>query len=189
MIKAILILPRAIVLAAFLTVSLTFSPTQTPLSTTPVLADFGDPCSKYKKGSKKWKRCKKQTRLYEKPTTISNDDERFMAGYLLAKNGHYQEAIDVLSQIKDDNDPRVLNYIGFATRKLGNIEKALVYYRRAISIDPNYVMSRAYMGEAFLANGNRQAALHQLQEIENRCGSSCEAYVKLSRAIAGNSAL
>ena len=176
-------------LAAFVATIMATGFAPAPLSNTPVFADFGDPCSKYKKGSRKWKKCKKKTSLLEEPKSITTEDEKFFAGYWLAKNGRYLEAINVLTQVKDKNDPRVLNYIGFATRKLGNVDKALIYYKRAISLDPDYVMSRAYMGEAYLAKGDRVAARDQLREIANRCGTSCEAYAKLKGAIAGTSTL
>ena len=177
--------PRSTILVIILAATLSIA----PLSTTPASADFGDPCKKYKKGSKKWKKCKRRTSLFPKPVASSTDDERFMAGYWLAKHGYYQEAIDVLSKIDKSDDPRILNYIGYATRKLGNIDQALVFYRKAISLDPDYVMSRAYMGEAFLAKGDRHAALTQLREIAQRCGTSCEAYRKLSSTIAAQTAL
>ncbi len=156
------------------------------MSYEPVMANFGDPCAKYTKGSKKWKKCKsvKSHRdFFKKDTVLSTDEERFMAGYWLAKNGLYREALDVLLKLKTNNDPRVLNYIGYATRKLGRIQEALVYYRQAISIAPDYVVSRAYMGEAFLAIDDRPAAYAQLQEIADRCGTSCEAFISLKAQI------
>lgn len=155
------------------------------LDSTPVRADFGDPCKKYKKGSKRWKRCK---RIRFTPDTayetraLASHDERFMAGYWLAKNGHYRRAIAVLETVNDGTDARVLNYIGYATRKLGDVESALGFYRQAVALAPDYTMSRAYMGEAYLALGDEPSARGQLREIANRCGTSCGAFVSLANA-------
>ncbi len=157
-----------------------FAVASTAVFVTPVVADWGDPCAKYKKGSKKWKKCKGYK---YRPGVFKSDDERFMAGYWLAKNGRYAEALSMLRGIEAGNDARVLNYIGFATRKLGRVDEALTYYRRAVQIAPDYVMSRAYMGEAFVSKGDLAAAKGQLDEIERRCGNSCEAYVNLKKAI------
>jgi len=165
---------------AVLSMALLLSATLLTLSFDPAVANFGDPCSKFKKGSKKWKKCKKYR---YKPGAFSTEDERFMAGYWLAKNGRYQEALDVLANAKAGNDPRILNYIGYATRKLGRVHEALVYYRKAVSIAPDYVVSRGYMGEALLETGDKAAALRQLREIAARCGTSCEPYLTLKTEI------
>ncbi|MCH9764411.1 MAG: tetratricopeptide repeat protein [Alphaproteobacteria bacterium] len=147
---------------------------------TPAFADFGDPCAKYKKGSKKWKKCKK----YKfRPGDVQNSEERFMAGYWLAKNQQYTAALKMLRKINTGDDARVLNYIGFATRKLGRVADALVYYQQAIAIDPNYVVARSYLGEAFVSLGNKAAAKAQLREIAVRCGTSCQPYASLKAVL------
>jgi tetratricopeptide (TPR) repeat protein len=73
----------------------------------------------------------------------------------------------------------VLTYIGYATRKLGRVEEALPIYRQALDVNPNYVVARAYLGEAFLTKGEPGEARMQLSEIERRCGATCPAYVDL----------
>ena len=151
------------------------------ISTTPASANLFDPCGKYKQGSKKWKKCKGYS---YKPSTFSTDDERFLAGYWLAKNARYEEALVVLSTVENKNDPRVWNYIGFATRKLGRVSEALDYYGKAIALKPDYVMARAYMGEAYLAQGDLVAARNQLDEIAKSCGTTCTAYESLKAKVA-----
>ena len=136
-----------------------------------------NPCDKYKKNSKKWKKCMGQAR----PDV--SDDAAYNAGYWLTKSGKYKEALAKFRQAKDQNDPKVLNYLGFTTRKLGRVEEALGYYRRALKIDPNYLQARAYMGEAFLQKGEPAKAKNQLREIEQRCGTACREYAELKREI------
>ena len=91
----------------------------------------------------------------------------------------------MLQRAEDQDDPRVLNSLGFATRKQGRIEEGLTYYRRALAIDPNYVLAREYMGEAFLQKGDVASAREQLSEIGSRCGTSCTSYIKLASFISG----
>ena len=95
---------------------------------------------------------------------------------------NYTEALAVLAML-DQADPRVLNYTGFATRKSGDVLKGMMYYYKALEIDPNYVRAREYLGEGYIQLGRLDLAKEQLGEIEKRCGASCEEYQMLSDAI------
>lgn len=114
----------------------------------------------------------------------ATQDEIYNAAYWMNRSGHFAEALDILKRAPKPDDARVLNETGFATRKLGDATAALTYYKRALTIDPNYVYARAYMGEALLLQGNRDAANDQLREIGQRCGTSCPAYGHLAAHIA-----
>ncbi len=57
------------------------------------------------------------------------------------------------------------------------------YYKKALSINPDDTRTREYMGEAFITKGDMAAAREQLDEIEKRCGTTCEDYTKLSAVI------
>jgi tetratricopeptide (TPR) repeat protein len=112
-----------------------------------------------------------------------DDAELFYAGYWLAKTGRYAEALGYLTLAKDKTD-RVLTYIGFATRKLGDVDGALPFYAQALDLNPNYSVARAYLGEAYLSKGEPLRAKAQLAEIETRCGATCAEYADLARHIA-----
>lgn len=114
----------------------------------------------------------------------ATQDEIYNAAYWMNRAGRFAQALDILKLAKDQNDPRVLNETGYATRKLGNVEAALGFYKRALAIDPDYVFARAYMGEALLLQGDLAAAGEQLSEIGRRCGTSCTAYSHLAEHIA-----
>ena len=111
-------------------------------------------------------------------------DEIYNAAYWMNRNGKFAEALDILKLARNQNDVRVLNETGFATRKLGDVAAALGYYQRALAVDPNYVFARAYMGEALLMQGDLSAASDQLREIGQRCGTLCAAYGHLAEHIA-----
>lgn len=135
-------------------------------------------CDGLDKGSAAWARC-----AGDKAAARLSDEDLFYAGYWMARTGRYGEAISYLSQAATP-DARTLTYIGFATRKSGDVEGAFAYYRRALALDPDHVVARAYLGEALLSKGDLMAARGELGEIARRCGATCAAYDELARHIA-----
>jgi tetratricopeptide (TPR) repeat protein len=113
------------------------------------------------------------------------DEELFQQGRLLAKQGEYDWALTVLASVKNQNDPDVLNYMGYSNRKAGHLDIAISYYNRALEINPNYVLAREYLGEGYVAAGKLDLAKIQLQEIANRAGTTSEEYIDLNKAITG----
>ncbi len=114
---------------------------------------------------------------------ILPDDELYEQGRLLAKEGEYDWALDVLAMIKDQNNPKVLNYTGYSHRKAGRIEVGITYYRKALSINPDFVLAREYLGEGYVAAGRIDLARVELGEIAKLCGETCEEYKDLKTAI------
>lgn len=121
-----------------------------------------------------------------KKADLIQDNELFQQGRLLAKQGQYDWAISVLSSIDNQNDPAVLNYLGYSNRKAGRLEIAITYYNKALAIDPNYVLAREYLGEGYVAAGRLDLAQIQLDEIANRAGKTSDEYVDLAKAIKGS---
>lgn len=113
------------------------------------------------------------------------DQQLLDNGRALAYAGRYGEAITVLNMVSDRNDPEVWNFLGYSTRKSGDIAKGIGFYQQALAIDPDYTLARAYMGEAYLDSGDRNAAVAQLGEIERRDGRTGKAYAYLSEALEG----
>lgn len=113
-----------------------------------------------------------------------DNEELYAQGWQLAKSGDYEKAIAVLS-LADQNDPRVLNYLGYSHRKLGDLETGVQYYKKALEIDPDFVLAREYLGEGYVAAGKLSLARAELAEIEKRCGQKCEEYQELAAVIAG----
>ena len=115
---------------------------------------------------------------------ILPDEELYQQGRFLAKAGRYEEALIVLASIKDQNDPRVLNYTGYSNRKAGRIDVGITYYRKALAIDPNFVLAREYLGEGYVAAGKIELAQVELDEIKVRAGVNSEEYKDLAKSIA-----
>ena len=145
--------------------------------------DSGDSPADHKcKKSEVWD--KKAKKCVKKASGILSDEELYQQGRALAKQGHYDWALDVLAVIHNQDDPRVLNYTGYSHRKAGRLEIGISYYDKALAIDPNFVLAREYLGEGYVAAGRKDLAQLQLTEIANRCGKTCEEYKDLAAAIA-----
>lgn len=139
--------------------------------------DGNTQCPTGKVYDKKTKKCVNQQ------SGAVDDDSLYEAGRYLAEQGRYGEAITVLSLAADKTDPRILNYLGYSHRKAGRITVGLGYYQEALRHDPDYTLVREYMGEAYLQQGDVEAAREQLAEIEKRCGKGCEEYALLAEQI------
>lgn len=111
-----------------------------------------------------------------------NDADLLDNGRALAYAERFDEAIVVLSKI-EIRDAEVLNYLGYATRNAGDVEKGLSYYRAALVLDPDYTLARSYMGQALLNKGDRRGAMIQLDEIEKRVGSEAREFKMLAQAL------
>jgi tetratricopeptide (TPR) repeat protein len=115
-----------------------------------------------------------------------SDEDLYLAAGELVLDARYAEALPLLFRIKDRNTPQVLNLIGYSTRKLGDIDKGIDYYRQALAVDSGYTKARQYLGEAYLLKDDVGKAKEQLDEIANRCGGPCEDYELLVAAIAAH---
>ena len=114
------------------------------------------------------------------------DDDIYLAGRDLGQQAHYAEALKLFFRVKNREQARVLNSIGYSTRKLGDVDKGIDYYHQALAIDPNFTKARQYLGEAYLQKGDVAKAKEQLMEIADRCGGPCDDYELLVKAIAAH---
>lgn len=113
-----------------------------------------------------------------------DDESLYAAGRDLANYGRYEEAIQVLALAANKKDPRILNYLGYSNRKIGNIELGMEYYKAALAEDPSYTLVREYLGEAHLIKGDVNSAKEQLTAIERLCGGqACDEYQALAKEI------
>lgn len=124
------------------------------------------------------KRCQKRRR------GELSDDALYLEAVSLIEAEHYRAALDLLWAIERRDVPKVLNYIGFSTRKLGDVDEGIRYYKKALALDPDYTVAREYLGEGYLQKGDLAKAKQELAEIEARCGKTCHEYEELAEAIA-----
>ena len=116
---------------------------------------------------------------------LFDDKQLYAQGRALALAGRYAEALDALTAVRNQNDSMVLTMIGYAKRKSGSFDEGMAYYQRALAIDPKNVNTREYLGEAYAEKGSMDLARAELVKVEALCGTECEQYQDLAKAIAG----
>lgn len=124
-----------------------------------------------------------KNKCVKKQSGVLPDEELYQQGRALAREGHYDWAIEVLALVQNQRDPRVLNYTGYSHRKAGRLDIGITYYQHALAIDPNFNLAREYLGEGYIAAGRVDLAMNELSAIAKSCGIACEEYKKLSLAI------
>lgn len=78
----------------------------------------------------------------------------------------------------------IRNWLGFANRKLGNMDAAFTAYNEALTLNPRHKHAHEYIGEAYLMTGNLAKAEQHLADLQRLCTPiPCEAYKDLKRAV------
>ncbi len=118
-----------------------------------------------------------------------NDGTMSKGGYTEAEKAvkarEYRSAIGMLEKVvaKEPKNVDALNYLGYSHRQLGQYKKSLVYYRRALSINPDHRGANEYLGQLYLRTGNMKGAKAQLAKLEKLCPSGCEERDSLKAAL------
>jgi tetratricopeptide (TPR) repeat protein len=117
--------------------------------------------------------------------SLLEDKDLIEQGRALALAGYYENALDALTAVRNKEDATALTYIGYANRKIGNVDEGMAYYQQALAIEPNNLYTLEYMGEGYVATERMDLAEVQLAKLETLCGENCEQYRELAAAIAG----
>ena len=75
-----------------------------------------------------------------------------------------------------------LNYLGFTTRKLGDLEGGEEFYLQGLQIEPNHNGINEYLGELYVVTNRMDMAKERL-EVLRTC--NCEEYDELKEIIEG----
>jgi|TARA_Y100000817_G_scaffold85010_1_gene66013 tetratricopeptide (TPR) repeat protein len=96
----------------------------------------------------------------------------------------YKRAIKFLLKSNKDNPnkPDTLNYLGFATRKIGDFDGGEKYYLQGLAIKPNHIGINEYLGELYVATNRINLAQERLKVLEN---CNCKEYEQLKAVIDG----
>lgn len=113
-----------------------------------------------------------------------NDDDRYRAVRELAWVGQPERALSVLATMQEGDSDRVLTYKGFAHRKAGRLEEGLLHYARALAQNPDNILARSYLGQAYVEMNEMELARQELAEIQARGGAGTWAEASLAQAIA-----
>ncbi|HUA51156.1 MAG TPA: tetratricopeptide repeat protein [Candidatus Sulfotelmatobacter sp.] len=116
------------------------------------------------------------------PPKASDD---YIAGEKAAKEGRYQDAVDLLSKVvqREPDNADAHNYLGFSLRKLGQFDKAEAQYRVALQLEPDHKAALEYYGELFLQIKNLPRAEEQLAHLARVCPSGCPERDALEQAV------
>ena len=103
-------------------------------------------------------------------------------GKIEKANKRYEKAFEYLikSNKETPNQPDTLNYLGYASRKLGNFEVAEKYYLEGLKIKPDHKGINEYLGELYIKTDRIDLAKQRL-EVLKAC--NCEEYDELKELI------
>ena len=79
--------------------------------------------------------------------------------------------------------PDVYSLMGFALRKTGDRPNAMIYYNKALAMNPNHLGALEYQGELFVEIGQLDNAKANLARLQKICLYGCEEYRDLKEAI------
>ena len=118
-------------------------------------------------------------------SSASNIKDTYQNAVKAVNAENYKKAINLLNEVigKKPRHPDALNYLGFSHRKSGDYARAVSYYKKAISLEPQHRGANEYLGQAYVELGNLDAAVKQLNILEDICGTSCEEYSSLKTSI------
>ena len=96
----------------------------------------------------------------------------------------YEKALKLLlkSNKEKPNKADTLNYLGFASRKIGDFESGEKYYLQGLMIEPKHIGINEYLGELYVATNRHNLAVERLEVLK---GCGCEEYDQLKAVIAG----
>lgn len=97
----------------------------------------------------------------------------------------YADALSLLTGLSEEQPgfADIWSLLGFAYRKIGELEESSKAYRRALGLDPYHLGALEYQGELFLMLGDVERAEANLRRLEMLCGSGCEELDELTDQI------
>ena len=94
----------------------------------------------------------------------------------------YKQAFSKLEKAykKDKNNPDILNYMGFTSRKSGNFVEAEKFYLKGLSLSPKHNGINEYLGELYVQTNRIDKANERLEVLKN---CNCKEYQELELII------
>ena len=122
---------------------------------------------------------------YDKATKLINAAKKYESkGKNKKAKKRYERALKLLIKANKEkpNQANTLNYLGFASRKLGDYENGEKYYLLGLQIDPNHKGINEYLGELYVVTNRIDLAKKRLDVLKN---CNCEEYNELKEIIEG----
>ncbi len=83
---------------------------------------------------------------------------------------------------KASNNADAWNLMGYAHHKLGQVDQALGFYQKALSLNAEHRGALEYLGELYLQTGRPKQAKEMLKRLDGACFFGCEEYDDLKKA-------
>ena len=118
-------------------------------------------------------------------TPQADGAKQYAAAVRLINEARYEDAIASLlgAQAAIGPHPDVLNYLGYANRKLGRFDIAKSFYAQALAISPDHLGANEYLGEIHVESGDLASARRQLAKLDRLCAFGCAEREDLARLI------
>ena len=132
-----------------------------------------------------WPICSSMASLAESADWAALDPD-FAAGKRAIVTGDWTGAIKALTSagLRDDRNADIQNYLGYAYRRLRQLDVAMLHYRQALILNPRHRSAHEHLGEAHLLQGDLAKAAEHLDALKRICLIPCEEHDDLKRAIA-----
>ena len=132
-----------------------------------------------------WPICSTMSAMTETPDWAALDPD-FAAGKRAIGAGDWEAAIKALTNagLRDARNADIQNYLGYAYRRLRQVDQAMRHYQQALRLNPRHRSAHEHLGEAYLVQGNFTKAEEHLTALERICLIPCDEYDDLRRAIA-----
>ena len=117
------------------------------------------------------------------PAAKANPD--YAQGEKLIKAKDYKGAIPLFEKVTagDPNNADAHNYLGYARRHLGENDRALGHYQKALAINPDHRGANEYLGQLYLILNDLPKAEERLAKLDKLCTFGCEEYSELKKAV------
>jgi len=122
---------------------------------------------------------------YEKAVSYIDKAKKFEEdGKQKKAEKQYEKAQKLLIKSNENkpNNADTLNYLGFTTRKLGNLKLGEKYYLKGLAIEPDHNGINEYLGELYVATNRMDLAKERLEILKN---CNCEEFDELNEIILG----
>ena len=131
-----------------------------------------------------WPICSTMGSMVETPDWAALDPE-FATGKRAIVAGEWNEAITALTSagLRDARNADIQNYLGYAYRRLRQLDPAIQHYQQALALNPRHRSAHEHLGEAYLVQGDLTKAKEHLAALEQICLIPCDEYDDLKRAI------
>lgn len=122
------------------------------------------------------------THAADSPPTTDTPELRSVRAEIKAKQ--YTAALAELKVLAARyQTPDVYSLLGHALWKTGDPSQGMIYYNKALALDPSHKGALEYQGELFVELGQMDKARENLAKLNHLCLFGCEEYDDLKTAI------